>query len=104
MCSTEAEGVSRESCGGSRRGVCTSARICECRAGWTGPHCLVHASFDPVIYERDDGYEDLEFTWPQLKIKGIWMSLTVIAITMMVLPMIKNRMDRWKPLTNTYVE
>jgi hypothetical protein len=57
-----------------------------------------------VIYERDDGYEDLEFTWPQLKIKGIWMSLTVIAITMMVLPMIKNRMDRWKPLTNTYVE
>jgi len=53
-----------------------------------------------VIYEREDGLEDLEFTWPRLEIKGIWKSLAVIAFTMMVLPLMRRRLDKWKPLSN----
>lgn len=101
-CSYNAVGVSPQSCGGPTRGVCTPSRTCECRAGWTGPHCLSHASFDPVTYEREDGFQDLEFTGPHLKIKGIWMSLGVIGLSLLVLPMMRRSMDGWKPISNIY--
>jgi len=81
--------------------VCTPSRTCECRAGWTGPHCLVHASFDPVTYEREDGLQDLEFTGPHFKIKGIWMSLAAVGVSLLFLPVMRRRMDGWKPLSNT---
>ena len=96
----EAKGISRDSCGGAERGVCRPAHTCECQEGWTGPHCLVRAAFDPVIYEREEGLEDLEFAWPRLEIKGIWKSLAVIAFTIMVLPLMRRRLDKWKPLSN----
>lgn len=101
-CSYNAIGVSPESCGGPTRGLCTPSRTCECRAGWTGPHCLVHAAFDPVSYEREDGFQDLEFTGPHFNIRGIWISLGAIAISLLVLPVIRRRMDGWKPVANLY--
>lgn len=97
-CHVGATGVSAASCGGLTRGVCSPDRVCECRPGWKGPHCLVHDGFDPVIYEREDGWQDLGFRTPRFRLGGIWVSLVVVTATIIFLPMMRRRLDEWKPL------
>jgi hypothetical protein len=55
-----------------------------------------------VTYEREDGFQDLEFTGPHFNIKGIWISLGAVAISLLFLPIMKRRMDGWKPIANLY--
>jgi len=40
--------LSGKHCGGSKKGSCTSAGVCECLTGWTGPHCRSHDAFYDV--------------------------------------------------------
>jgi hypothetical protein len=90
----------QQTCGGPTQGICTPSKTCECRKGWTGPHCLVEVAFDPIIWEREDNFDDLEFTWPKMSIKGIWTGLLVLAVGLVLLavPLIQRRMDGWKPI------
>jgi len=88
--------VSRLSCGGLNRGVCTAGRTCECRSGWTGPHCLVPAAFDPVLYERPDGFQDLEFTGPLIVYKSIlWIGLCSLGLLLFISASCKTKLDGW---------
>ncbi len=90
--------ISANTCGGPTRGLCNAQRECICRSGWTGPHCLVPAGFDPVQYERKDGFVDLEFTWPFLPFSGLTVGLGVMAFLALFAPTIRRQMDNWKPL------
>lgn len=36
---------SHNDCGGPKRGICTSKRVCRCKEGSTGPNCLAHEGF-----------------------------------------------------------
>lgn len=85
-------------CGGVKRGVCTENRVCVCRPGWTGPTCLASDGFDPIDYERRDGFADMEFTGPYFRISGIWTSLLLICIGMTLAPTFRRRMDGWRPI------
>jgi len=88
--------MTRLSCGGLNRGVCTAGRTCECRSGWTGPHCLVPAGFDPVLYERPEGFDDLEFTGPVVVFRSaLWIGLTLLGILLFIFTSCKRRLDGW---------
>lgn len=83
-CSKNASVLSN-SCGGSLRGVCSSDRICVCRAGWVGPHCLSHDGFDPIDYDKPDDFQDFEFAGPYLYVQGIALLLfTSLAVIILV--------------------
>merc|ERR1712176_204521 len=67
------------SCGGPSNGVCSPDRICECRAGWVGKHCLSHFAFNPISYDKDlDGFQDLEFVGPNFFVT--FLGLVVVGI------------------------
>jgi len=51
-------------CGGPQRGVCTDSAVCECKETWTGPNCLVPASFNDIEYDTSDTWNGLQFTPP----------------------------------------
>jgi len=90
--------VSADTCGGPTRGLCNADRLCICRSGWTGPHCLVPAGFDPVQYDRKDGFEDLEFTGPLLSFSGLTVGLGVMSFLVLFAPTMRRHMDNWKPV------
>mmetsp|Transcript_1013 Transcript_1013/g.1243 ORF Transcript_1013/g.1243 Transcript_1013/m.1243 type:complete len:717 (-) Transcript_1013:97-2247(-) len=90
--------TSPEACGGLTRGFCTAERACECRSAWTGPHCLSPAGFDPVIYEKEERFADMEFTGPVISWTGLWTGLAVIGSLALIAPTMRRRMDGWKPL------
>jgi len=98
VCKRDVGGISAESCGGPTRGLCSAARICECRSGWTGPHCLSPDGFDSIQYERNDGFEDLGFTGPMVVWCGLYVGLALMGVLVLFAPIIKQRMDGWKPL------
>lgn len=50
-----------EQCGGTSRGHCTPTKMCACKEGWTGPHCLVPDGYDPIQWEVE---ERLQFHGP----------------------------------------
>lgn len=101
-CNTNAEGESKDACGGPNRGRCTTRRVCSCEEGWTGPHCLVQVAYDPIMYEREDEFHDLEFALPEINIKGIWTGLIMglVGLSIFAFPVIRRRLDGWKPLRN----
>merc|ERR1712232_441216 len=79
-CKRDVGGVSAETCGGPTRGLCNAARKCECRSGWTGPHCLANEGFDPVKYDREDGFADLEIVGPMAIWSGLYIGLAIIGV------------------------
>jgi len=89
---------SKSKCGGTTRGFCTNGNVCECKPGWTGPHCLSPDGHDPIIYERESSFDDLEFTGPQFRLHGIWTSLGIILLSLILTPTLRKRMDGWRPL------
>ena len=97
-CKRDIDDESPDSCGGGARGLCGADRVCKCRAGWTGPHCLSHEGFDPIQYERKDGFTDLEFTGPKMMFNGLYVGLACMLALLIVAPTIRRRMDGWKPI------
>lgn len=98
VCKRDVSGISALSCGGPTRGLCSASRLCECRAGWTGPNCLAPDGFDPIQYERIDGFEDLEFTGPMIIWCGLYVGLAIMGTLVLFAPTIRRRMDGWKPI------
>ncbi len=97
-CTRDLEGESSENCGGSSRGLCTPDRVCKCRSAWTGPHCLSSTGFDPVQYERKDGFKDLEFTGPMMMWSGLYVGLMIMVGLVIIAPTFRRKMDGWKPI------
>lgn len=98
-CKKGAKGRTKDACGGPKQGSCNSGS-CTCEKGWIGPNCLVQVAFDPIIWEREDKFDDLEFTGPMWGIKGIWTGLVVMAggLLLLAFPFIQTRIDRWSPV------
>jgi len=92
--------TSPDNCGGPTRGTCSATRTCICRRGWTGPHCLAAIGYNPVTYERDDEFEDLGFTPPDVKVSGVWRSLGMIGLTLLLATTIRRRLDSWLSVPN----
>jgi beta-glucanase (GH16 family) len=97
VCKPNSGGITADSCGGSKRGTCIGSR-CECRDGWTGPHCLVPDGFNPIQYEKEEVFADLEFTGPILTWSGLYIGLTFMGALALFAPIIRRRMDGWKPI------
>jgi hypothetical protein len=97
-CQRDLKGVSQKSCGGPARGLCNAARVCECRSGWTGPHCLSPDGFNPIQYERKEGFADLEFSGPMIIWCGLYVGLAVMGVLVLFAPTMRRRMDGWKPI------
>lgn len=78
--------VARETCGGATRGHCTNGKVCECKTGWVGPHCLAPHSFDTIIWDEPDKLSDVGFVPPHLVslglIIGIGLVTAILLITM----------------------
>ena len=64
VCHPESSNSSIDTCGGPARGTCTAGFVCECKAGWTGPHCLAAAGRDPIIWDHPDSIHDLGLDAP----------------------------------------
>ena len=96
-CDPGAVGLSPSSCGGIERGTCTAGRVCDCQAGWTGPHCLAHDGEDPIIYDAPDTIFDVGFVPPQMAPKTLTVGLCVLIVGLLVAIVVQRRIAAAKP-------
>jgi beta-glucanase (GH16 family) len=103
-CDPQAIGILPETCGGSQRGQCTSGSVCECRAGWTGPHCLAHQGNDPIVYDKPDKITDVGFIPPKMVSNFLWIGLGVLVFLFLIAVQMKHRMEGWTPIPDADVK
>jgi len=72
-----------ESCGGGERGTCTLGQVCECKAMWTGPHCLAPNGFDEIAWEIPDSIGDLEIDPPLVIPRSLSWGLSVLVLMLL---------------------
>ena len=100
MCDPRAFGVIPEACGGDERGVCTAGRVCECKTGWTGPHCLAHQGRDPILYDEPDRITDVGFIPPSVAPVVLLGGLGALLVLIVVSARFRRKFDGWTPLPN----
>lgn len=92
-CDPRAVGVSRDSCGGHERGECTEGKVCECKPGWTGPHCLSAVGTDPILYDIPDKITDVGFEPPKAVPVHLFIGFIASLVIMVVAVKIKKARD-----------
>ena len=85
-------------CGGEMKGRCTRAKKCECYQGWTGPHCLSHDGYDPIMYDQPDKISDLGFVPPSVVPKFLIGCFAVLVILLFAALVWKRKFDGWTPI------
>lgn len=103
-CTPAVVGSSRDSCGGPKRGRCTSGRECECLKGFTGPHCLVPEGSDPVIYDRPDKITDVGFIPPNVAPKFLFFALAGLVALLFLALQLRRRFDGYSPIPECLVK
>lgn len=98
QCIPNRSGESKQSCGGPDRGRCTAGRVCECKKGWTGPHCLVTDSYDPIIWDAPDNWTDVGFVPPRFFPPGLLAGLMLIALIFIIALNMRTRLKGWTPI------
>jgi hypothetical protein len=93
-CDPSASGNKPEACGGEVRGKCTSGRVCECFADWTGPHCLAHRGRDPIIYDAPDQISDIGFEPPVVKSFRFLLATFVVLVAGFVFMVRRNKYQK----------
>lgn len=88
----------RDTCGGPERGRCTQGRVCECKEGWVGPHCLAHNGGDPIQYDVPDKITDIGFEPPSVAPRVLVLGFIFLAGFMMVTLRWRSQFDRWRPI------
>lgn len=94
VCSPLAKGESREACGGIERGKCTLGKVCECKRGWTGPHCLASDGYDDIRWDEPDKITDVGFVPPQLFPHGLLLGMILIFILFVVAVQLRTQNHR----------
>ncbi len=98
ICLPSAAGVIPDACGGDERGRCTAGKVCECRAGWTGPYCLAPQGRDPILYDEPDSILDVGFIPPRV----FPMFLAIGGILLLILLLLtiagRRRLESWSPI------
>ncbi|KAI2489279.1 Beta-glucan synthesis-associated protein (SKN1) [Fragilaria crotonensis] len=97
-CNTQAIDESAGACGGPKRGRCSPGKECECFVGWTGPHCLSHQGFDPILYDQPDKISDLGFIPPTVHPMTLVAGLFGLGFVMLVMLQWRHRLDGWTPI------
>lgn len=97
-CKPTATGVGRDSCGGERRGQCTAGRVCECKEGWTGPHCLASAGFDDIIWDQPETLADVGFVLPNVIPAGLLFGLGALILLFVISVQWKKQIEGWSPI------
>jgi beta-glucanase (GH16 family) len=103
-CNPSATGVLPVNCGGSRRGQCTPDRGCECKSGWTGPHCLAHEGSNSIVYDEPDRISDLGFVPPEITPSFLFITLGVLVFFFLMSVHWKRRVEGWKPIPDADVK
>lgn len=103
-CDPRATGILPETCGGTQRGRCTAGGVCECRQGWTGPHCLAHSGTDPIVYDEPDKIRDVGFSPPKMVSDFLWIGLGVLVLCFLLAVRLKHRMEGWMPIPDADVK
>jgi hypothetical protein len=78
------ERVAPESCGGPTRGHCTNGKVCECKNGWVGPHCLAVDSYDSIVWDQPDKLSDVGFIPPHFVSVGLIVGLSFITAVLLI--------------------
>eukprot|EP00529_Nitzschia_sp_RCC80_P015489 CAMPEP_0113467128 /NCGR_PEP_ID=MMETSP0014_2-20120614/14648_1 /TAXON_ID=2857 /ORGANISM="Nitzschia sp." /LENGTH=686 /DNA_ID=CAMNT_0000359413 /DNA_START=141 /DNA_END=2201 /DNA_ORIENTATION=- /assembly_acc=CAM_ASM_000159 len=100
-CDPRATGISPESCGGSTRGRCTSGHVCECKAGWVGPHCLSHDGYNDIEWDRPDRLSDVGFVPPYLVVNGLVIGLGIVTVALVIaMRFRKQQMNGYTPISD----
>ena len=102
-CDPRAEGVSPESCGGEERGKCTKGKVCECKKGWVGPHCLAPVGYDDIVWDEPDKLSDVGFVAPSFVATGLIVVLSVLALALVVTMRWRKQLEGWKPIPDVKV-
>lgn len=73
---------SSTNCGGKDVGNCVEGR-CHCEVTTrTGPHCMAHAGFDDIVWDKDADLEVYLFVFPQTFL--IWVMMVAIVLVAIV--------------------
>ncbi|KAG7342023.1 beta-glucan synthesis-associated protein (SKN1)-domain containing protein [Nitzschia inconspicua] len=97
-CDPRAEGILPESCGGEERGTCTKGKVCECKKGWVGPHCMAADGFDDIVWDQPDKLSDVGFVPPSFIATGLIIGLSILALTLVVTMRWRRQLEGWKPI------
>ena len=98
VCSQKATGTGRDSCGGEERGTCTSGGVCECKEGWTGPHCLASVGFDDIIWDQPDSFADVGFVLPTFVPTGLLVGFGGLILLFFISVQWRKQMEGWSPI------
>jgi beta-glucan synthesis-associated protein KRE6 len=85
-------------CGGRQRGKCTGGKVCECYDGWTGPNCLSHDGYDPILYDVAEKISDVGFVAPAGIPKFLVMVLGGLIIVFIYVITNSRRVSNWEPI------
>lgn len=86
-------------CGGPERGRCTQGKVCECKVGWTGPHCLANRGFDDILWDAPDKITDVGFEPPLAYTSRFLIVALALLISLFVISIRwKKRMEQWTPI------
>jgi beta-glucan synthesis-associated protein KRE6 len=85
-------------CGGIERGRCTPGRVCECHAGWTGPHCLANVAYDDPRYDVEERISDVGFVPPRVVPWTLVGSLTFLTVVLLLGMRFRRRLSVWEPI------
>lgn len=88
----------RDQCGGAERGTCTRGKVCECKKGWTGPHCLTAESYDDIEWDAPDTIADLGFIPPLMFPKALLIGLFLIIAAFVAAMQLRTRLGGWTPI------
>ena len=94
VCNPEAKGETRDACGGSKRGKCTLGKVCECKEGWTGPHCLSSDGYDDTLWDQPDKITDVGFVPPRLLPHGLLLGMILMFVLFIVAVQIRTQYHR----------
>lgn len=88
-----------QSCGGEQRGRCNKSKVCECKKGWVGPHCLASEGYNDINWDPHDKLSDVGFSPPKFAFNGLIVGLSIVIIALLVAAIWKRQLlEGWTPI------
>jgi len=105
-CNPLATDDSSQSCGGEERGQCTKgSKVCECKKGWVGPHCLASEGYDEIDWDPMDKLSDVGFSPPKFVFNGLIIGLSIVVLIMLVAAKWRRQLlEGWTPIPEVEVK
>ena len=88
---------STDDCGGTTRGRCTGGHVCECHAGWTGPHCRASVAYNDIEYDVADTILDVGFIPPRVAPLALYGGLASLLVLLVLGMQCRQQLAVWAP-------